>query len=348
MRNPREFLEPLAAGAPAPLAELPVAPSRVIHFFDPSNERMSAKLPALAARADVLAGNLEDGVPPERKAAARAALVRIAREFDLGRAALWARINSLESPWALDDIVTLVGEARGRISVLMVPKVAGPWDIHYADRLIAQVEARAGLERPILLHAVLETALGVVNVEEIAAASPRMAGMSLGPGDLAASRGMRTTRVGGGHPGYSVLADPGDEPRASSLQDPWHYTLARMVDACAAAGIVPFYGPFSDISDPAGCEAQFRSAFVMGCAGAWSLHPDQIDIARRVFSPDPDDVAHALRVLAALPDGSGAVTVDGAMQDDATWKQCRALVDLARALSESDAELAATYGFAPA
>jgi malyl-CoA/(S)-citramalyl-CoA lyase len=348
VRNPRKFLERLSAGAPAPLAELPVTPSRVIHFFDPSNVRMAAKLPQLAMRADVLAGNLEDGVPPERKEQAREALVRLAREADLGHAALWARINALDSPWALDDIVTLVGEARGRISVLMVPKVEGPWDIHYADRLIAQVEARAGLERPVLLHAVLETALGVVNVEEIAAASPRIAGMSLGPGDLAASRGMHTTRVGGGHPGYTVLADPGGSRRASSLQDPWHYTLSRMIDACAAAGIAPFYGPFGDIGDPAGCEAQFRSAFVMGCAGAWSLHPDQIEIARRVFSPDVDEVAHARRVLDALPDGSGTAVVDGAMQDDATWKQCRALVELARMVSESDPELAAAYGFAHA
>ena len=348
MRNPRAFARALAVGAPAPLLEIPVAPRRVIHFFDPSSERMTAKLGALGARADVLAGNLEDGVPPERKEAARAELVRIARAGDLGGAALWARVNALDSPWALDDIVGLVGEAGEQIAVLMLPKVEGPWDIHYADRLIAQVEARAGLSRPVLLHAVIETALGVVNVEEIAAASPRMAGMSLGPADLAASRGMRTTRVGGGHPGYTVLADPGapGEPRASSLQDLWHHTLSRIVDACAATGIQPFYGPFGDVADLAGAEAQFRSAFVMGAVGAWSLHPDQIEVALRVFSPDPDAVAHARRVLEALPDGGGSAMLDGAFQDDATWKQCRALVDLAGLLAARDPELAARYGLA--
>ena len=130
----------------------------------------------------------------------------------------------------------------------MVPKVEGPWDIHYVDRLLAQLEAKAGLERPLLVHAILETAQGVTNLEEIATASPRMQGMSFGPADLAANRRMKTTRVGGGHPGYRVIADPpedgSDAPRASAQQDPWHYSIARMVDACAGAGILPFYGPY--------------------------------------------------------------------------------------------------------
>ena len=141
--------------------------------------------------------------------------------MDLGQTALWARVNALESPWVLDDLTRLVGEIGDRLEVVMVPKVEGPWDIHYVDRLLAQLEARAGLERPILVHAILETALGVTNVEDIATASPRMQGMSLGPADLAASRRMKTTRVGGGHPGYRVLADPdGDAPRVERPAGP--------------------------------------------------------------------------------------------------------------------------------
>ena len=351
MRNPREFAKPLAIGAPAPLLEIPVKPSRMIHFFDPSNERMVAKLPAIAARVDIVLGNLEDGVPPARKFAARHGLVKLARETDLSGAALWTRVNSLDSPWALEDILALVGEVGEQLEVVMVPKVEGPWDIHYLDRLIAQVEARAGLHSPVLIHAVLETALGVANVEQIAAASPRMQGISLGPADLAASRRMKTTRVGGGHPGYTVLADgdPGDPEaaRASAQQDLWHYSIARMVDACAATGIQPFYGPYGDIADLAGCEAQFRAAFVMGCVGAWTLHPSQIEIARRVFSPDPAEVAFARSVLEALPDGAGVHMLDGKMADDATWKQCQVMVALATMLADRDAELAAQYGFPP-
>src|SRR5919106_1298732 len=214
-RSAKDFFAPLAVGAPAPLREIPARPSRAIHFFDPGNEKMAAKVP---------------------------------------------------------DMV-------GTVDVIMVPKVQGAEDIHYVDRLLAQLEAKAGLTRPILVHAILETARGVANIEEICAASPRMQGLSLGPADLAADRRMKTTRVGGGHPGYLVRQDaPGGDieaDRAAYQQDLWHYTIARMVDACAAHGILPFYGPFGDISDPVACEDQFRNVFLMGCVGAWSLHPVQ-------------------------------------------------------------------------
>jgi len=236
-----------------------------------------------------------------------------------------------------------------RVDVIMLPKVQGAWDIHYADQLLAQLEAKAGLDRPILLHCILETALGVANVEEIANASPRIQGMSLGPADLAASRRMKTTRIGGGHPGYLVRNDPDegnpDAERTTHQQDLWHYTLGRMVDACVSAGALPFYGPFGAIDDPVACEDQFRNAFLMGCVGAWSLHPSQIDIAKKVFSPPVEEVAWAKRVLEALPDGSGAVMVDGKMQDDASWKQCKVMVDLARLIAEKDSELKKAYGF---
>jgi malyl-CoA/(S)-citramalyl-CoA lyase len=343
MRNPRSHFAPLAIGAPEPLREIPVTPSRMIHFFDPSSEKMLGRLPDMARSADIVLGNLEDAIPADRKEAARDGLVRAGREIDLGRTPLWVRVNALESPWVLDDLTTLVTTIGARLDVIMVPKVEGPWDIHYVDRLLAQLEARAGLDRPLLVHAILETAQGVANVEEIAVASPRMQGMSLGPADLAASRRMKTTRVGGGHPGYRVLGDPADT-RPSYQQDLWHYTLGRMVDACAAAGIFPFYGPFGDIKDLEGCEAQFRAAYLMGCVGAWSLHPGQIDVAKRVFSPDPDEVAFARRVLEAIPDGRGVGMLDGKMQDDATWKQARVMVDLAELLAAKDPELAEAYG----
>jgi malyl-CoA/(S)-citramalyl-CoA lyase len=345
MRHARDFFAPLAVGAPDPLREIPITPTRMIHFFDPSNEKIVGKLPEIAGKADVVLGNLEDAIPVDRKEAARDGLVRVGHDVDLGSAALWTRVNALESPWVLDDLTTLVGEIGDRLEVVMVPKVEGPWDIHYVDRLLAQLEARHGLQRPILVHAILETAQGVKNVEEIAAASPRMQGMSLGPADLAASRRMKTTRVGGGHPGYRVLADPGEDgaPRTSAQQDLWHYTIARMVDACASAGILPYYGPFGDIRDLEGCEAQFRASFLLGCVGAWSLHPAQIDVARKVFSPEPDEVLFARKVLEAIPDGRGVHMIDGKMQDDATWKQSKVMVDLADMLAAKDPELAEAY-----
>ena len=156
---------------------------------------------------------------------------------------------------------------------------------------------------------------------------------------------MKTTRVGGGHPDYVVLEDGGgDKPRARYQQDLWHYTIAKMVDACAAAGIKSFYGPFGDFSDPAACEAQFRNSFLMGCAGAWTLHPSQVAIAKRVFSPDVAEVKFALKILAAMPDGTGAIMIDGKMQDDATWKQAKVVVDLAKIVAGKDAEMKERYG----
>ena len=352
MRNPRDFAKPLAVGAPAPTLEVPFTPSRMIHFFDPSNEKIVGKLPDLVQKADVVLGNLEDAISVDNKEAAREGLVKVGKEIDLGQAQLWTRINSLESPWALDDVTRLVTEIGDKLDVIMVPKVEGAWDIHYMDRLLAQLEARAGLDKPILIHALLETGIGVVNLEEIATASPRMQGMSFGPADLAASRRMKTTRVGGGHPGYLVMNDPDpenpDAPRATAQQDLWHYSIARMVDACTSAGILPYYGPFGDIKDVAGCEAQFRAAFLLGCVGTWSLHPVQIDIAKKVFSPDPDEVKFAQKVIEAIPDGRGVHMIDGKMQDDATWKQCKVMVELAEQLAERDPELAEAYGLAPA
>ena len=350
MKLPSQFYKPLAIGAPDPMREVPVKIERMIHFLPPQVEKMRKKVPAMISQVDVILGNLEDAIPADDKIAAREGFIEMALANDYGATGLWTRINCLNSPWALDDITQIVLAAGNKLEVMMLPKVEGAWDIHYLDQLLAQLEARAGISQPIMIHAILETAQGVKNVEEIAAASPRMHGMSLGPADLAASRGMKTTRVGGGHPHYGVLADgAGNGARDSSArtfhqQDLWHYTVGKMVDACASNGIKAFYGPFGDFSDPDACEAQFRNAFLQGCLGAWSLHPSQIEIAKRVFSPDPAEVKFALRILEAMPDGTGAVMIDGKMQDDATWKQARVIADLARLVADKDPEMAGVYG----
>ena len=270
-----------------------MTPSRMIHFFDPSNEKMLARLPDMAASADILLGNLEDAIPADRKEAARAGLVRAGREIDLGGTPLWTRVNALESPWVLDDLVTLVTEIGDGLDVVMVPKVEGPWDIHYVDRLLAQLEARAGLvaadpdPRDPRDRAGRGQRRG--DRQRLAAHAGDVARAGR-PGGVAAdeddARGRRA-------PGLPRAGGPGGDgaARPSYQQDLWHYTIGRMVDACAAAGIFPFYGPFGDIKDVEGCEAQFRAAYLMGCVGAWSLHPVQIEIAKQVFSPEPDEVA---------------------------------------------------------
>jgi malyl-CoA/(S)-citramalyl-CoA lyase len=357
-RTPAKFFQALAIGAPQPIRALPVKLERMIHFVPPHNDKIIAKLPETIKQVDVVLGNLEDAIAADQKGAARAGFIKMAKTHEFGATGLWTRVNCLNSPWFLDDVMEIVAAVGNKLDVIMLPKVEGPWDIHYLDQLLAQLEARHGVTKPILIHAILETAEGVSNVEEIAGSSPRMHGMSLGPADLAASRGMKTTRVGGGHPSYGVLADPdpssskGAAGQSSGLssgrafyqQDLWHYTVARMVDACQRNGIKAFYGPFGDFADGDACEAQFRNAFLMGCLGAWSLHPSQIEIAKRVFSPDPGEVAFAQKIIAAMPDGTGAVMIDGKMQDDATWKQAKVIVDLAKIVAAKDTSRAALYG----
>ncbi len=347
MKLPSNFYKPLSIGAPDPYRELPVRLERMIHFFPGHNEKVRSRVGDMIPQVDVLLGNLEDAIPADQKEAARKGVIEVGKAHDFGSTGFWVRINPLNSPWILDEVMELVAEIGDKLDVIMLPKVEGAWDIHYLDQLLAQLEAKHGVKKPLLIHAILETAQGVKNVEEIAAASPRMHGMSLGPADLAASRKMKTTRVGGGHPFYRVLEDPKEDgsPRIAAQQDLWHYTFAKMVDACVANGISPFYGPFGDIQDLDACEQQFRNAFLMGCVGAWSLHPNQIAIAKRVFSPDADEVIFAKKILEAMPDGTGVAMIDGKMQDDATWKQAKVIVDLARKVAEKDPDLAKAYGF---
>jgi malyl-CoA/(S)-citramalyl-CoA lyase len=350
-KTPRAFYKPLAIGAPQPWREVPARVERMIHFVPPHLDKVRARVPEIAREVDVVLANLEDAIPADAKQAARAGAIALGREVDFAGLGVgyWTRINPLNSPWHLSDVLEIVGEIGDVLDVIMVPKVEGPWDIHYMDQLLAQLEARHQIRRPIGLHAILETAEGVANVDAIAGASPRMQGISLGPADLAASRQMKTTRVGGGHPFYKVIEDPRSDgaPRAAAQQDIWHYTFAKMVDACATHGIKPFYGPFGDIADLEACEQQFRNAFLLGCTGAWTLHPSQIAVAKRVFSPDPGEVAFARRILEAMPDGSGVVMLDGKMQDDATWKQAKVMVDSAQQIAARDPQLAEAYGFEP-
>ncbi len=345
--NPKSFYEPLAIGAPEPLKQIPAVPMRMIHFFDPSNSRMIDKMKDIIPTVDVLLGNLEDAVASDNKIAARDGLVTIANANDFQDTMLWTRVNSLDSPWFLDDVLTLVNEIGNKLDVIMLPKVNGPWDINFLDQLLAQLEAKNNIKKPIMIHAILETAIGVANVEDIAIASPRMQGISLGPADLAASRRMKTTRVGGGHPGYLVRNDPNESnpehERQTAQQDLWHYTMARMVDACSIANIFPFYGPFGDIGDSLACEDQFRNAFLMGCVGAWSIHPSQIDIAKKVFSPPPEEVIFAKKIIAEMGDGSGVAMIDGKMQDDATVKQAQVMIKTAELIAKRDKDLAKLY-----
>ena len=216
----------------------------------------------MAKQADILLGNLEDAVPVDSKLAARAGLVKVANEVDFGETQLWTRVNSLESPWVLDDLTTLVTEIGDKLDVIMIPKVEGAWDIHYVDRLLAQLEAKAG-------HRAADP--GPRAARDLARRRQRRGDRHRQPahaGDELRPRRPRRIATDEDHPGrrrpprlsghQRPRPDDPDAPRATAQQDPWHYSIARMVDACTSAGILPFYGPYGDIKDVAGCEAQFR------------------------------------------------------------------------------------------
>ena len=277
------------------MRELPLALERTIHFLPPHNEKICAKVAGIIPQVDVLLGNLEDAIPIEAKAAAREGFIAVARQNDFSSTGLWTRVNALNSPWFLDDVTEIVAHVGSQLDVIMVPKVEGAWDIHYVDQLLAQLEARHEVSKPIMVHAILETAEGVKNVDAIAAASPRMHGMSLGPADLAASRGMKTTRVGGGHPFYGVLADASDAATRTLHQGP--LALYRREDGGRVPGLRAKASTDCLVTSRSdACESQFRNAFLQGC-GCVDTHPSQIAIAKQVFSPDVDEVLFARKIL---------------------------------------------------
>ena len=328
-------------GAPEPVREIPFRPSRVIHFLPPHNPKMVAKVPDIAPTVDVLLANLEDAVPASEKENARAGLVEIGKAWDHPDTQFWTRVNSLDSPWVLDDLTTAVTEVGDKLDVIMIPKVEGPEDIHYVDRLLAQLEARAGLDpadpRPRHPRDGPRRRQRRGDLRRVAAdAGPvaRPGRPRRQPADEDDARRRRSPRL----PRARRTPTPTRPMRRAPTyqQDLWHYTIARMVDACVTYGVLPYYGPFGDIADTVACEDQFRNAYLLGCVGAWSLHPAQIEIAKRVFSPPPEDVAHARRVIEAMGDGTGAVLLDGKMEDDASVKQCKVVVALAQQLAARD------------
>ena len=307
---PRPFFKPLAIGAPAPLRELPVRLERMIHFVPPHIEKITRQGAGADPRRSTWCSAIwRTRFPPTPRRRRARASSRWRKAIDFGATGLWTRINALNSPWALDDITEIVAAIGNKLDVMMLPKVEGAVG-HPLSRPAAGAARGAprGQEADPDPRHPGDRARASTMSRRSRPPRPRMHGIILGPADLAASRAhedhARRRRPSGlrgaGRRARSPAAKRG-ETRAAFQQDLWHYTIAKMVDACAAAGIKPFYGPFGDFSDPAACEAQFRNAFLMGCAGAWTLHPSQIAIAKRVFSPDPAEVRSRRRFSPRCP-----------------------------------------------
>lgn len=282
--------------------------------------------------ADFVFMDLEDAVAPSEKNEARKHVIHALTHHDWSRCAVSVRINGLDTPYCYRDIIDVAEQAGKHIDTLLIPKVNVPADILFVATLLSQIEAAQGL-KPIGIHALIETARGMSNIDAIAATCPeRLEALVFGVADYAASTQARVTTMGGANPDYAVLthADERGE-RAWHWNDQWHYALSRLVVACRAYGLRPIDGPFSEIQDPAGYRAAARAAAALGVEGKWAIHPSQIALANEVFTPTPTEVTRARRILMAMEEaaskGQGAVTLDGRMLDAASIRQAEVIME---------------------
>ncbi|MGH2916783.1 MAG: HpcH/HpaI aldolase/citrate lyase family protein [Solirubrobacteraceae bacterium] len=300
-----------------------------------SNVRMLEKAPSLGA--DIVMLDLEDAVAPDDKVQARANVIDALRELDWSGCSVSLRINGLDTHWCYRDIVEVVEQAGERLDSIMIPKASGAGDVHLVATLLSQIEAACGLRRRVAICVLIETAMGMVKCEEIAAACPeRMEAMVFGVADYAASLHSHTTSIGGTNPDYAMLADAdtdadADAPeRERHLGDQWHYALSRIAVVCRAYGLRPIDGPFGDFTDPAGYIASAKRAAVLGYEGKWAIHPSQIELANTVFTPSDDIAVRTRRIIAAMQEaaaqGKGAVSLDGRLIDAASIRMAQNLL----------------------
>ncbi|HLW26671.1 MAG TPA: CoA ester lyase [Kiloniellales bacterium] len=303
-----------------------------------SNYRFLEK--AAEATADVIFLDLEDAVAPDDKAQARKNIIKALNELDFGKKTVSVRINGLDTHYMYRDLVDLIEQGGERLDLIMIPKVGTAADVYAVDMLVTQIEEAVGRKKRLGFEMIIETALGMANIDAIATASKRNESLHFGVADYAASTRARTTNIGGPNPLYGVLTDPDDAgKRDYHWGDMWHYAIARMVVAARAAGLRPVDGPFGDIGDQEGYKAQARRAAILGCEGKWAIHPSQIDLANELFAPSDEEITKAKRILEAMEqaqkEGKGAVTLDGRLIDIASIKQAEVLVEKAKAIADA-------------
>ncbi len=306
----------------------PARPNRCQLFGPGSRPELFEKMAASAA--DVINLDLEDSVAPSDKEAARSNVILAINEIEWGRKTVSVRINGLDTPFWVRDVVDLMEQTNGRLDLIMIPKAGNAKDVYAVDAMVSAIEDGKGAQKRLGLEVIIETAAGLAHVEEIAAASPRMQAMSIGPADYAAFMGMQTTAIGGTQENYFMLDDPAADPRGRHYADPWHYPTVAIVAACRTHGVLPVDGPFGDFSDPEGFKAQALRSATLGMVGKWAIHPSQIALCNEVFTPSEKAVTHARRVLeameAAKKSGAGAVALDGKLIDLASIRQAQVIV----------------------
>ncbi len=287
---------------------------------------------AAKSAADVVFLDLEDAVAPDDKDSARKNVIEALNDVDWGEKTLSVRINGLDTHYMYRDLVEVIEKGGERLDLIMIPKPGTAADVYAVDMLVTQIESAVGRKKRLGFELIIETALGMANVDAIAAGSGRNESLHFGVADYAASTKARTTVIGGPNPLYGVLTDPETEgaPRDYHWGDMWHYAVARVVVAARANGLRAIDGPFGDFSDPDGFVAQANRAACLGCEGKWAIHPNQIALANQVNSPSEEEVTRAKRILEAMAEaqkaGKGAVALDGRLIDIASIKQAEVMV----------------------
>ena len=289
---------------------------------------------------DVIFLDLEDAVAPDEKKQARKNVVKALNEVDWGKKSMSVRINGLDTHYMYRDVVDVVEQAGERLDMIMIPKVGTASDVYAVDMMVTQIEDAKGLQKRIGFEHIIETALGMQNVHEIAAASKRNESLHFGVADYAASTRARTTSIGGANSDYAILTGSSeDENREVHWGDMWHYAIARMVVAARANGLRPLDGPFGDFSDPEGYRAAAKRAAVLGCEGKWAIHPSQVALANEVMSPSSAEVERAERIIQAMSDaeaaGKGAVSLDGRLIDYASIRQAEVMVQKVKQIANA-------------
>lgn len=293
---------------------------------------------AAQSDADVIFLDLEDAVAPDEKEQARKNIIKALNEIDWGTKSMSIRINGLDTHYMYRDVVDVVEQAGERLDLIMIPKVGTAADVYAVDMMVTQIEDAKGFKKRIGFEHIIETALGMQNVHDIAAASKRNESLHFGVADYAASTRARTTVIGGVNEHYAVLTDPDSNGnRETHWGDMWHYAISRMVVAARANGLRPVDGPFGDFSDPDGYNAAAYRAAVIGCEGKWAIHPSQIALANEVMSPSDDEIDRAQRIIKAMGEaeaaGKGAVSLDGRLIDYASIRQAEVLVEKAKQIA---------------
>ena len=294
-----------------------------------SNRRMLEKAPA--AGADIVFLDLEDAVAPDDKEQARVNIIEALQTYDWSKCAVSIRMNGLDTYWAYRDLVEVVESAGDKLDTILIPKVGSASDVLFVATMLSQIECYKGFKQ-INIHVLVETAMGMANVEEIARTCPeRMEAMVFGVADYAASVRARTTNIGGANSDYAVLTDPDESGvRGYHWGDQWHFGISRMVAACRAYGLRPIDGPFGDFNDAEGFRAAARRAAALGCEGKWAIHPSQVALCNEIFTPSEKEANRAYRIIEAMDlaakEGKGAVSLDGRLIDAASIRMAENVV----------------------